>query len=105
MYVHLSAGGGPSTSKKMLLGIDVTSKRARLNSHHLRELTAGRFLIKCEQITLLENIGQGTVHTQCDECMLEQLFCFPGEFGVVYKARLGPMGLSGREVAVKTLKG
>ena len=28
-----------------------------------------------------------------------------GEFGIVYRARLGPQGRAGREVAVKTLKG
>ena len=37
-------------------------------------------------------------------CYLYKLL-LAGEFGVVYRARLGPMGLSGREVAVKTLKG
>ena len=33
------------------------------------------------------------------------VFLLPGEFGVVYRARLGPKGVSSREVAVKTLKG
>ena len=28
-----------------------------------------------------------------------------GEFGIVYRATLGPHGRSGQEVAVKTLKG
>ena len=31
--------------------------------------------------------------------------CILGEFGVVYKAMLGPKGTFSREVAVKTLKG
>ena len=35
------------------------TKRRRLNSSYIRELTRGRFLIKFEEITLLENIGQG----------------------------------------------
>lgn len=38
----------------------------------------------------------GNVRVQCS------LLCIAGEFGIVYKARLG---LSKREVAVKTLKG
>lgn len=33
--------------------------RTRINSQHLRELTLGKFLIKDEHISLLENIGQG----------------------------------------------
>ena len=33
------------------------------------------------------------------------LYILPGEFGIVYRARLGPQGRAGREVAVKTLKG
>ena len=32
-------------------------------------------------------------------------FLLAGEFGIVYRARLGAQGRSGREVAVKTLKG
>ena len=36
--------------------------------------------------------------------MLKAIF-LTGEFGVVYRARLGSKGKSGREVAVKTLKG
>jgi hypothetical protein len=58
----------------------------RLNSCHLREFARGKFLIKYQHITELENIGQG-------------------EFGVVYKARLAPHGECGQIVAIKTLKG
>ena len=42
-----------------LPGVDDGTHRHRLNSRYLRELTHGKFIIKCEEITLLENIGQG----------------------------------------------
>jgi serine/threonine protein kinase len=70
-------------SGNLLLGAGNEDHRVRINSQYMRELTRGKFLIKCEQITLMDNIGQG-------------------EFGIVYKARLGTCR---REVAVKTLKG
>ena len=43
----------------MLLGVEGNPNRAQLNPHYLQELIAGNFLIKNEQITQLENIGQG----------------------------------------------
>ena len=42
-----------------LLGVGDGRHRHRLNSKYLRELTRGKFIIKFEEITLLENIGQG----------------------------------------------
>ena len=44
-----------------LLGVDDGTHRHRVNSRYLRELTFGKFIIKFEEITLLENIGQGII--------------------------------------------
>ena len=38
------------------------SLRTRVNSHYMRELTHGQFIINHEQLTLLENIGQGNLN-------------------------------------------
>lgn len=35
------------------------SRQTRMNSCYLRELTLGKFIIKCDEVTLSENIGQG----------------------------------------------
>ncbi|CAI8033836.1 Hepatocyte growth factor receptor, partial [Geodia barretti] len=78
------AGPNPYMSTGLNTGLlQVPWPRTRVPSHHMRELARGKFLVKSEDITLLDSIGEG-------------------EFGVVYKARLG---LSKRVVAVKTLKG
>ena len=42
-----------------LLADDEQNYRSRLNSRYFRELTHGRFLIKYEHLSQLENIGQG----------------------------------------------
>ena len=39
--------------------VDDGTHSYRLNSSHLRELTRGKFIIKFQEITLLESIGQG----------------------------------------------
>ena len=65
----------------------------------MRELARGDFLVKNEDITLLDCIGEGRL-TNCDDSIL--LTSTLGEFGIVYKARLRH---SNRYVAVKTLKG
>ena len=51
-------GSGPDT-----LLVNKGPNRTRLNSHYLRELTHGKFIIKSEQISQLEDIGQGIL---CD---------------------------------------
>ena len=38
------------------------SHRTRVNSHFMRELTHGQFIINHEQLTLLENVGQGDLN-------------------------------------------
>jgi c-mer proto-oncogene tyrosine kinase/anaplastic lymphoma kinase/receptor tyrosine kinase len=73
----------PITEGHMSASALSIDSRTRVNSRYLREMTLGKFIIKYENVVQLENIGQG-------------------EFGIVYRARLGPQG---REVAVKTLKG
>ena len=55
------AGSGLRIHTNMLLGVEGNPNRAQLNPHYLQELIAGNFLIKNEQITQLENIGQGIV--------------------------------------------
>ena len=39
--------------------LGVATNTTRPNSCYLRELSCGNFIIKCEQITQLENLGQG----------------------------------------------
>ena len=77
--------------------------RCRLNSCQLRDLTKGRFLVKSENLNQLELIGQGINNKKCP---LFEFLSFSGEFGIVYRARLGPNGGSShQQVAIKTLKG
>ena len=64
-----------------------------------------------EHLSQFESIGQGKVAM----CTLQLCICVyvcgisisdsSGEFGIVYRAKLGPRGTFCREVAVKTLKG
>ena len=61
MVTHAGIPHPPSRAiASSLLGVDDGTHRHRLNSRYLRELTRGKFIIKFEKITLLENIGQGT---------------------------------------------
>ena len=39
--------------------LQVHRLRTRVQSHHMRELTRGKFLVKSKDITLLECIGEG----------------------------------------------
>ena len=81
--------------------LQVPGARTRVLSHHMRELGRGKFLVKGEDITLLNCIGEG-VSLVYRNCRITT-FLFPlGEFGIVYKARLG---MTKKVVAVKTLKG
>ena len=48
-------------SDSSLLGVDDGTPRPHLNSRCLRELSCGKFIIKSEEITQLENIGQGNI--------------------------------------------
>ena len=87
-----------------------TENRTRINSRYLRELTLGKFIVQYEHLTQMDNIGQGTttlnVHMHISDPCYRVIDNSSGEFGIVYKARLAsPHGRSGREVAVKTLKG
>ena len=40
----------------------VYENRPRIPSHHVRQLTHGKFVIKSEDITLLECIGEGNIY-------------------------------------------
>ena len=53
------SGIASQVSGSSFLGVDDGGHRPRLHSSYLRELTRGRFIIKYEEITLLESIGQG----------------------------------------------
>ena len=101
---------GPEVSRLTLE--NPGAQLTRVNSHFIRELIRGKFIIKYEQLTQLENIGQGmcTCSYMFKHCVrikshMRSISVLTGEFGIVYKARLGPQGTAGREVAVKTLKG
>ena len=61
-------------------------------------------MVKYEDITLMETIGEGM---HCDQTFINIKICLllSGEFGIVYKGKIGSRGRSSREVAVKTLKG
>ena len=82
--------------------LQVPRYRSRVPSYHMRELARGDFLVKNEDITLLDCIGEGRL-TNCDDSLILILLTSTlGEFGIVYRARLRH---SNRYVAVKTLKG
>ena len=57
---HLRGGQLPGASAfgQSLLKVSEGDKRPRANSSYMREMT-GRMIITHEQLTLLENIGQG----------------------------------------------
>ena len=57
--VSRQSGGGSQVSSSSLLRVDDSPQRPRLNSSYVRELIRGKFIIKSEDITQLENIGQG----------------------------------------------
>ena len=84
------------------MGSSLHGTRTRVPSQYLRELTLGKFIVKHEDITLLDCIGEGTFVLQAQSHYYNP---FAGEFGVVYKARLSFQGRRSKEVAVKTLKG
>ena len=65
---------------------------------------SGKFCIPSEQILQLDIIGQGIIIIISLVVHLSNLV-ISGEFGVVYRARLGPRGRFSRVVAVKTLRG
>ena len=61
----------PTTERRVLGSALSTDSRSRVNSHYLRELTLGKFIIKYENLTQLENIGQG------NSCMNLCVFYIP----------------------------
>ena len=56
---HPANDGRPSVSS--YLGVNEKTKLTRVNSHTLRELTLAKLIIKYEELSQLENIGQGTL--------------------------------------------
>ena len=92
-------------AKDLLSPHQASRSGARIPSCHMRELSRGHFLIKSEDVVLLDSIGEGVcVCALLVHCTWSWRTYFPytGEFGIVYRARIG---LSKRQVAVKTLKG
>ena len=75
-------------------------RTSRVPSYHMRELSRGKFLFNSKNITLLDIIGGGIYDSHVRSASYFSFF--PGEFGMVYKARIKS---SDRLVAVKTLKG
>ena len=57
--IYVGTPHPPGRVTTSLLEVDDGRHRHRLNSRYLRELTCGKFIIKFEEITLLESIGQG----------------------------------------------
>lgn len=80
------------------------AQRSRIDSHYLRELTSGKYLIKYDQLSQLENIGLGEYYLSGLR-IFYKIMTSLGEYGIVYKAKLNRHGILSREVAVKTLKG
>ena len=75
----------------------------------MQELSRGMFVVKYEDITLLDSIGEGVYNYTAvglvSSLTLTLLF-YSGEFGIVYKGRVSTAGSrSYKEVAVKTMKG
>ena len=61
--------------------------RTRVHSHHMRELSRGKFIVKNSEITLLETIGEGIIQCVLEELTTVNFLHHLGEFGIVYKAR------------------
>ena len=84
---------------------------SNFSSSCVYNLMSQKMLIKKEQLTLLENIGQGILHAYTYtlySCVHDTLFLtHTGEFGIVYRGTLTPArrSMPKNEVAVKTLKG
>lgn len=78
----------------------------RIQSSFIRQLTED-FVIPLTSLTLLEKIGEGIYIIYSYLAKVDYLFVFvcPGEFGIVYKARLLNANRINEMVAVKTLKG
>ena len=93
--------------------LQIHGKHTRVPSRHMREITRGKFVVKYEDITLLEAIGEGIAKgvtwgggSGCQLNFHLTVFLFiSGEFGIVYKGKVSCTGRPAREVAVKTLKG
>ena len=47
-----------------LLKVEAIGYRNRLNSFHVRELTRGKFIIKSQELSQFEMIGQGVQKTE-----------------------------------------
>ena len=52
-----------------------THSHSRVNSRYLRELSLGKFIIKYENLTQLDNIGQGIYTAICYMCVLCVCVC------------------------------
>ena len=63
---------GPDREVSRLTVENPLAQLSRVNSHFIRELTRGKFIIKYQQLTQLENIGQGicTCSYMCAYCVL-----------------------------------
>lgn len=63
MYIQYVSICSATTVMGHLLGSSLHSAaletRPRVHSHHLRELTLGKLIIKYQTITLQDNIGEG----------------------------------------------
>ena len=55
----------PFTGHQCLLKVEEhhETSRSRLNSHYVRELTRGKFLIRLQELSQLQMIGQGREET------------------------------------------
>lgn len=74
--MHPPANDG-QVSGNSSVGVHKGAYRARLNSHYLRELNHGNFIIKYEQLTLWENIGQGMYYYIIIDFELDVILLLP----------------------------
>ena len=65
--MHVSAGAPCQATAAKFGSVQAYESRVRVHSTHLRELTRGKFIIKYENITLLDNIGEG-IHCIITAC-------------------------------------
>ena len=47
--------------------------RTRVASHYLRELTLGKFIVKHDDITLLDSIGEGSIIMCIEYCLWNEM--------------------------------
>ena len=102
LYVYYSSC--PHTAvqrRRSKVSLQGSFESLNIHSDHFRELTDATIVINYENITMLENIGEGILSHSNN--IYSMKVCLQGSLGLCIK--LDFMGRNGQVVAIKTLKG